>query len=190
MEPILDNGDSKSQRKVCMFTKTKVSVISKLGAPIPSKAREDDDNVGWDVYAPHDIYLGPNEITVIDTGLILKLEYEEEDPIRPFYMVLPRSSYSKKMLRIANTVGLIDRNYCGPNDTLKITLERRKAYRIVGPDRTHVRYESLDEDNPVFRKGDAMAQLVFMYENPVSLTLTDAILSSADRGGFGSTDKL
>lgn len=80
-------------------------------------------SAGIDLITPVDIILpdhidGPVQF-VVDTGVIIDLE----DP-QLYYQILPRSSWSKLNLRLANTVGVIDYAYRGPNDTIKVVIER------------------------------------------------------------------
>lgn len=82
----------------------------------------EDGSVGYDVYLPEeegDLVLPHNSRRVIDTGVVVK------PPEWCFELVVPRSSTYDKNVRISNTVGVIDPSYCGQDDTIKVSMERR-----------------------------------------------------------------
>ena len=99
------------------------------------------------------------------TGLIIR--------VPPGYglFLFPRSStFGKTGLLLANTVGVVDQDFCGPADELQIQL-----------------WNPQDRDVTV-EKGTRLVQGVFLptvqavwKENPIETT--------ASRGGFGSTGK-
>lgn len=126
---------------------------------------------------------------VVDTGVIIDLEQDDRH-----YFILPRSSWSKLNLRIANTVGLIDYGYRGPQDTLKVVVERSSPIltRIVSPD-FEVRYDARSEtlDQVAFRAGDRFCQIVIMQHVQDSFNYVpfDDWSINTSRGGFGSTGK-
>ncbi len=83
--------------------------------------------------------------------------------------IAPRSSTFKnfKILE-TNSVGVVDRSYCGPNDWWKMAV-----------------YAT--EDTTI-EKGSRIAQFRII-ENQPKLNFVESELTGQDRGGFGSTGK-
>lgn len=95
----------------------KLTYVSKLGAKLhaPKTAR----SVGYDIETPIDINLYPGESMLVDTGIIVRLP--EVEGKRFHIKIYPRSSTKFVLF---NSVGVIDPDYCGPNDTLKLRIYR------------------------------------------------------------------
>lgn len=73
--------------------------------PLPQRATK--KSAGYDIYAPFSFELAPGEEIKIPTGLRVIMEPDE------VLMVLPRSNHGfKYYLRLANTAGVIDADYC------------------------------------------------------------------------------
>lgn len=87
-------------------------------------------DVGYDLYAPEDIYLPYNCRRMVDTGVVV------ECPIPLFMAAVPRSSTGSKAghsVRLANTLGVLDPRFRGQTDTIKIVLEREaRKQEFVG----------------------------------------------------------
>ena len=60
--------------------------------------------------------LAPNERRLFSTGLVVKV------PDDHVLILAPRSSNAKKGLRLSNGIGVIDSDYWGPNDEIKLSL--------------------------------------------------------------------
>lgn len=67
-------------------------------------------DVGFDLFLPEDIIIGPRETVFINLGV--KAEYKNRDHFLGYHLY-PRSSISKTKIRLANSVGIIDPNYRG-----------------------------------------------------------------------------
>jgi len=95
---------------------------------------------GFDIYLLEDVILKPNKITIINTGLIIK------PPKDCFYCVFIRSSIALKYgVWLANSVAVIDEDYCGSDDELKLIVYRAPL-----------------NDRPILlEKGTRIAQIVF-----------------------------
>lgn len=72
---------------------------------------QDESSSGFDVVATQRIHLAPFEYFQIPLGIVVK-------PPKDFHcLVLPRSSTFKRYrILMANSMGLIDQNYCGLTD--------------------------------------------------------------------------
>jgi dUTP pyrophosphatase len=109
--------------------------------------------------------IAPGEVTLVPTGLVIGV------PPGHFLGVFARSSTPiKRGLMVANGVGIVDSDYCGPKDEIKI--------------------EVLNFTNqPVsVKRGDRLAQGVVLPFVRAEWQET-AQAPGETRGGFGSTDK-
>lgn len=131
-------------------------------AKIPT--RGSDYAAGYDLYAAIDMPIGiyPHSTVKVDTGIAVEL------PENTFGAVFARSGLAtKRGLRLANSVGVLDSDYRGPvivalhNDTDEI--------------------QSVDP-------GERIAQLVVMPFVPVTFNEVDELSDTVrGAGGFGST---
>ena len=116
-----------------------------------------------DLAAAETVSLKKGEFKLIHLGVAMELPEGYEAHIAP------RSSTFKnfKILE-TNSVGVVDRSYCGPNDWWKMAV-----------------YAT--EDTTI-NKGDRIAQFRII-ENQPKLNFVESELTGKDRGGFGSTGK-
>lgn len=107
-----------------------IKIYSKFGEEFaPIKA--DDGSVGYDLVAPYDIILPYGTENMVDTGIVVDVR-DYGKPI--FTMLVPRSSAGhKKNIRVKTTVGIIDPSYCGPEDSIRASLQRTSLLpRFIG----------------------------------------------------------
>lgn len=104
----------------------------------------------------------PNGTVFLPTGLIIQA------PEGHMLMIAPRSStFKKKGLRLGNTAGIIDRDFCGPEDELLIYL--------WNPGKEPVTVEA----------GERIAQGIFI---PIThVEWDEGEPAGPTRGGWGST---
>ena len=118
---------------------------------------------GFDLAASVDIDVQPGEVTLVPTGLVIEV------PAGHFLGVFARSSTPlKRGLMVANGVGVVDEDYCGPTDEIRI-----EVYNFT-PRAVHV------------ARGDRLAQGVVMPFERVEWR-EGAEPGRASRGGFGAT---
>lgn len=120
------------------------------------------DAAGWDLYSTDDYSIAPGGMVKISTGLAFEI------PKNNFGGVFPRSGYAtKKGLRLANCVAVIDSDYRG---------------EVLVP-----LYNDSDEVQHI-DAGDRIAQMIIIPFTPVNMEKTDE-LDETERGnkGFGST---
>lgn len=130
------------------------------GARIP--AYQTGDAAGFDLAAVADVTVHPGRVALVPTGLVIQV------PIRMFLGIFARSSTPlKKGLMVANGVGVVDPDYCGPDDEVKI------AVMNFTPDPVTV------------RAGDRIAQGILLEAPRVEWA--EAPAEGASRGGFGSS---
>jgi len=136
--------------------------------------RKTNKSAGLDIYSPADVELKPGIPVVVPTGLIV------EAPPGYFYKLFVRSGLSiKNNVSLLNDVGIIDGDYCGPEDEIKVGLIRHHS-----PD------ETANAQPVIIKKGERFAQMIFE-----KIALPDIEWDEQDtpdfagntRGGFGST---
>jgi dUTP pyrophosphatase len=119
---------------------------------------------GFDLAASEDILVQPAAVALIPTGLVIQV------PAGYCLGVFARSSTPlKRGLMVANGVGVVDSDYCGPNDEVKIEVFNFTASAV------HV------------RAGDRIAQGLFIPVARAEWQEADHELRAGSRGGFGAT---
>lgn len=134
-------------------------LTSAVGLPEPATAGA----AGFDLAAAADVEIPPRGIRLIGTGLVIGV------PNGYFLGIFARSSTPlKRGLMVANGVGIIDSDYCGPGDEIKI-----QVLNIT--------------DAPVkVSRGDRLAQGIVLPCPAIEWEEVQEIARST-RGGFGST---
>jgi dUTP pyrophosphatase len=137
--------------------------ITRLDPDVPLPAYATPHSAGFDLAANEDLVIEPGAVVLVRTGLVIKT------PDGHFLAVIARSSTPiKKGLVLANGVGVIDPDYCGPRD--------------------EIRLEFLNITSAPVRiaKGERLAQGLFLPVVRVEWE-EGAADDQASRGGFGST---
>jgi dUTP diphosphatase len=118
---------------------------------------------GFDLAAAADMEIPPRSVRLVGTGLVMAV------PEGHFLGIFARSSTPlKRGLMVANGVGIIDSDYCGPADEIKI-----QVLNIT--------------DAPVkVARGDRLAQGIVLPSPRVEWEEVEE-MSVPTRGGFGST---
>jgi dUTP pyrophosphatase len=123
------------------------------------------ESAAFDLAAAHDATVAPRQIVLVGTGLVI------ETPRGYVLAIVARSSTPlKRGLIVANGVGLIDPDYSGPTDEVKIQV-------------LNVTNESVE-----VRRGDRIAQGFVLQAPQVEWEEVQTLRETA-RGGFGSTDQ-
>ena len=137
--------------------------IKRLHPGISLPAHGTARSAGFDLAAAADVEVPPRAIRLIGTGLVIAV------PDGYFLGVFARSSTPlKRGLMVANGVGVVDADYCGPEDEIKI-----QVLNIT--------------DAPVtVARGDRLAQGIILACPRVEWAEVQEI-SQPSRGGFGST---
>ena len=133
---------------------------SAVGLPEPATGGA----AGFDLAAAADIEIPPRSIRLVGTGLVIAV------PDGHFLGIFARSSTPlKRGLMVANGVGVVDRDYCGPADEIKIQVLNFTAQPVQ------------------VKKGDRLAQGLFLPVTRVTWEEADGDLREGSRGGFGAT---
>jgi dUTP pyrophosphatase len=136
--------------------------ITRRDPSVPLPAYETPGAAGFDLAAAQDVEVPPREIRLVGTGLVIKV------PEGYFLAIFARSSTPfKRGLMVANGVGVIDSDYCGADDEVKIQVIN-VTDKAVG-----------------IRRGDRIAQGIVLAA-PRAL-FVEGEAAEASRGGFGST---
>jgi dUTP pyrophosphatase len=136
--------------------------VTRLRPSVPLPTYATPGSAAFDLAVAEDVEIGPREIKLVGTGLVVAV------PEGYFLGIFARSSTPlRRGLMVANGVGVLDSDYCGPNDELKIQL-----FNLT--------------DRPISVKaGDRLAQGILL-ESP-RVEFVEGETSGSSRGGFGST---
>ena len=137
--------------------------IRRLRPDIPLPRYESDHAAAFDLAAADDVVVEPRRVALVPTGLVVEV------PAGMFLGVFARSSTPlKRGVMVANGVGVIDPDYCGPADEVKIAVMNFTDTAVT------------------VRRGDRIAQGLFLAAPRVTWDEADQ-LREASRGGFGAT---
>jgi dUTP pyrophosphatase len=139
--------------------------IKRLDKALLLPQYETNGSVGFDLLCRESMTIAPQTVGLIPANVIV------ETPPGYMLMVTLRSSTPRKLgLLIPHGVGVIDQDYCGEGDEIKI-----QVYNFT--------------DGPVtIERGDRIAQGIFVRVDRAEW-LEVSEMESKTRGGFGSTDK-
>ncbi len=138
--------------------------IRRSDPTVPLPQYQTPGSAGFDLAASADVTIPAGTIALVPTGLVIQV------PAGHFLGIFARSSTPlKKGLMVANGVGVIDEDYCGPADEIRIQV--------------------LDfTPGPVeIKRGDRIAQGLFLPVTRVSWQEETGDLREGSRGGFGAT---
>ena len=140
--------------------------IHRLRNDVPLPQYATAGSAAFDLAASDDQTIAAGEVTLVPTGLVIEV------PAGMFLGVFARSSTPlKRGLMVANGVGVVDSDYCGPNDEIKVP--------VINVTHQPVRISA----------GDRIAQGILLPAPRVQWEEVGEVVA-ASRGGFGSTDRL
>lgn len=141
---------------------------------VPLPERKTPHSVGLDVYAASTVELRPGEVALVPTGLII------ESPPGFYFRIHIRSGFAvKNGVSLVNDVGIVDEDYCGPEDEVKIGVVRHYNPR-----------DPRLEEPLIIAKGTRIAQIIFeknFFEQIEWEEQERPDFARTSRGGFGST---
>ena len=137
-------------------------VLHRVDPSLPLPAYQTAGAAGFDVYARVTTTIEPKKIVLIPTNLIIAT------PADHMLLLAARSSLPlKKGSVLANGVGIIDSDYCGSDDEIKVQVMNMT-------------------DAPVtVERGERIAQGMFV--NIERAEWSEEAPNEKNRGGFGST---
>ena len=137
--------------------------IRRLCPEVALPAYHTAGSAAFDLASAAAMTIAPGEVTLVPTGLVIEV------PEGMFLGVFARSSTPlKRGLMVANGVGVVDSDYCGPEDEIRIPVVN------ISPGVVEI------------APGDRLAQGILLPAPRVEWEEV-AELQSASRGGFGAT---
>jgi dUTP pyrophosphatase len=137
--------------------------IRRLDITMPLPTYATAESAGFDLSASADVIIAPRQIALVPTGLVIEV------PTGYFLGIFARSSTPlKRGLVVANGVGVIDPDYAGPDDEVRI-----QVLNITTADVT-------------IKRGDRLAQGIVLPAPRVTWQEVSDMRQET-RGGFGST---
>jgi dUTP pyrophosphatase len=138
--------------------------IRRLSATASLPEYQTPGAAGFDLAASEDVTVQPGAVALVPTGLVV------ETPRGYFLGIFARSSTPlKRGLMVANGVGVVDADYCGERDEVKIAVLNFTNAPIQ------------------VKAGDRIAQGLFIPVARAEWQETAADLRDGSRGGFGAT---
>jgi len=142
-----------------------------LAVGFPGHAKPGD--AGMDLCARESVTIGPKETKLVPCNVIFDYHDENGALDTPVLIITPRSSLWKKHhVILTNSIGIIDKEYCGYEDEIKASL-----------------YNPTEESTTI-EKGERIVQALLirsLTSEPITVS-REEIRSHKSRGGFGSTD--
>lgn len=139
-------------------------LIRRLDPDVPLPQYQTSGSAGFDLAASADITIQPGTIALVPTGLVIRV------PSGHFLGIFARSSTPlRRGLMVANGVGVIDEDYCGDADEIKIQVLNFTATPVQ------------------IAKGDRIAQGLFIPVTRAVWEEASGGLRDGSRGGFGAT---
>ena len=140
--------------------------IRRLQPDVALPVYHSDGAAAFDLASREDVVVAPGEVRLVGTGLVVEV------PRGHFLAVVARSSLPiKKGLLVANAIGIVDSDYCGPQDEVKVEVYNFTAREAA------------------IARGERIAQGLIL---PAFRVEWEEVADSAapSRGGFGSTGGL
>lgn len=137
--------------------------ITRLGEGVELPRYHTAESAAFDLAAAEDKTIAPGEVAAVRTGLVI------EAPEGHFLLVAARSSMPKKKgLALANGIGIVDRDFCGPTDEILIQVRNFTPHPVE------------------VKRGERLAQGLFLPVDQVEWEEVE-VIRGTDRGGWGST---
>src|SRR5437867_3145459 len=137
--------------------------IKRIDKSIPLPKYETTGAVCFDLLARTRIEIAAHSLALIPTNIIIKV------PRGYMFIVVPRSSTPKKKgLLIPHGIGVIDQDYCGPEDEV--------LFQVL----------NFTDKTVVVEKGERLAQGCFVPVEKVEFLEVEK-MTAKTRGGVGST---
>ncbi len=137
--------------------------ITKLDPSVELPKYHTSESAGFDIAINEDRLIKAGEVALVKTGLVIQA------PEGHFLCIAARSSLAlKKGLALANAIGIVDRDYCGPEDEIHLSLYNFSAHAVA------------------VKKGERLAQGLFLPVDQVQWLIAEETRGQS-RGGFGSS---
>jgi len=138
-------------------------LIKRMDKTLPLPEFQTSGSVAFDLYSRVETIIDPHSIELIPVNLIIKV------PAGYMLLVASRSSTPKKKgIMCANSIGVIDQDFCGEEDEIRYAAYNYTARSITIP------------------RGERIGQAILVKIEKPNLTETNQ-MNPESRGGFGST---
>ncbi len=137
--------------------------IRRLSPNVPLPEYKTPGACAFDIAIIEGGTLQPGERKIFRTGLVIQV------PENHVLILAARSSNAKKGIQMANGIGIIDRDYCGPTDEL------------------HLALYNIGSEIYTMEAGERIAQGMFVPINRGRFVEPETWDSEKNRGGFGTT---
>lgn len=138
--------------------------IKQIDSTLPKPEYQTKGAVAFDLYARVQTVVKPFTPTIIPLNVVI------ETPVDHVLILAARSSLPlKKKLMVANSIGIIDQDYCGENDEIGLQVL------------------NFTTNDVVVEKGERIAQAMLVKISKVDTFDHVTTMSGVSRGGFGST---
>ncbi len=142
----------------------KVKILRK-NSSVPLPTYTTAGAVAFDLAADEDMVVPSGEVRLVPTGVVVSV------PAGCMLMLAARSSTPlKRGLMLPNGIGVIDQDFCGPDDELKI-----QVYNF-------------SKDPVEVKRGERIAQGIFVRMERAEWSEGER-MPEENRGGFGSTGR-
>lgn len=138
--------------------------IKRIDKTLPLPVYETGGSVGFDLPARETVVIAPKSIGLIPANVIIEV------PKGYSLILASRSSSPRKHgLSVPHGIGVIDQDYCGPEDEIKIQVYNFRSEPVT------------------IEAGTKIAQGLFIRTEQFQFEEVEEI-KEISRGGFGSTD--
>jgi dUTP diphosphatase len=138
--------------------------LRRLSPDVPLPRYQTPGAAGFDLAAAERVVIPPGEVRLIPTGLVIEV------PSGYYLGIFARSSTPlRRGLMVANGVGVVDSDYCGATDEVKI--------QVLNFSQQTVQVEA----------GDRIAQGLLVPVARAEFRETGDDFRDSSRGGFGAT---
>ncbi|MDO5561666.1 MAG: dUTP diphosphatase [bacterium] len=131
---------------------------------LPQLGYQSEGAAAFDFYTRQNMTLAPRQVTLVPTGVALAY------PKDYWLLVAARSSLQKLHLQLINGVGVVDADYCGDEDEIRLLIY------------------NFGEQTVTIKKGERLAQGILIARTQAKFTSVGK-LDNPNRGGIGSTGK-
>ena len=139
--------------------------IFRVDKSLPLPKYETPGSFAFDLLAREKTEIPPREVALIPSNVIIQC------PDNLALKILPRSStFRKKSLLFPHSIGLIDQDYCGPEDEIMIQVLNFSDKAVI------------------VERGERIAQGIFVRTEKIEFEEINEI-THPSRKGFGSTDQ-
>jgi len=136
--------------------------IKRIDKSLPLPEYKTTGATAFDFSAREKITISPKSVGYISLNVVIKV------PAGYVLQIFPRSSTHKKGLLMANSVGIIDQDFCGNNDEIKAA------------------YYNFTDNEVSIERGDRIAQGIIKKIESVEWEEKEK-MEFENRGGFGTT---